>query len=694
MARSKTSKSSTTIDSAILQLASDKLKSSGLTLEDAKLLGIELLSREQTSQLNPSFRPLMSLKFRYFGTKGEPMSDSPGRNPFYRIRYLEQSTDFSGLVERKSPRYVQEPDTTPGPYLPKFCDWKSLSAESGRPLIVTEGELKAALACKLGFPAIGLGGVHSWRALKKGVELLPELLLFNWVKRYVYICFDSDFRTNPNVCNALIELSEDLHRRGAYCHLVSLPDLDNLEKVGLDDYLVAMKNAATDRLNQLLHEAEPIGLTKPLFALNDRYSYVKDPGLIINRQTGTKISPNAFKDHLEAGANYQERVVRPDGTVSYKAVSAAAHWIKWPLRFSVEKLTYSPGQPRIVDDCFNVWKGWGVEQKKGDVKPFFKLVDHLFTGAEPTAKEWFLRWCAYPLQHPGVKLFSTVLLHGVEQGTGKSLVAYTLGQIYGENFTEIKQMDLYSGFNDWAEARQLILGDDITGSNNRQDADLLKKLITQKKIRINIKYVPGYEVPDCINYFFTSNQPDAFFLEDKDRRSFIHEVTVGALSDDFYVDYDLWLNTGGAAAVFHYLLNLDLGDFNPAGKAYRTNAKERMIDNTRSDLATWVRRLIEVPDAVLRVGDIKITKDLFTSRELLHLYDPAGKTGTTANGLARELRRAGVKQVCEGLPVKLADGDQGRFYIIRHVDKWIKSTSAVVAKHVFDWSTKNIGKKY
>lgn len=205
--------------------------------------------------------------------------------------------------------------------------------------------------------------------------------------------------------------------------------------------------------------------------------------------------------------------------------------------------------------------------------------------------------------------------------------------------------------------------------------------------------MPTYTVPDCINYFFTANHPDSFFLEDDDRRFFIHEVQVGPMDEAFYMEYDLWLDTGGSSAVFDYLLNLDVGDFNPAAPAFRTAAKERMIANVQSDLAGWVRQLMATPDHVLRVGDLVIDKDLFTSKELLQFYDPSGKTGTTANGLGRELARAGVRQVCGGKPIRLADGSQGRFYAVRNPDQWLKSSGVNVTDHLSRWEKKQGGVK-
>jgi len=678
-----------------LILCRDKLTSSGLDVSDAQLLYIDFLDGAATRAQHHAFKRLSSLKINYYSPKtGKPLGDWANSPPFFRLRYLEN--DGSA---KKQQRYTQPPNTAPVAYYPQNFKWKALIDDVDAPLIITEGELKAAKACKEGFPTIGLGGVHNWRAQKLGVPFLPSLELVVWQRRNVYICFDSDYRTNQQVCLALIALAEELHRRGAFCHVVSLPQLPGLEKVGLDDFLVHAGANAAEQFRQLLVEAEPLGITAPLFELNKKYVYVQNPGLIVDQLSKFKTSPGAFKEHLQSTTNYSSRQLKQDGTVSYKTVSAAAEWLKWPLRSEVTKITYRPGLDHFttVDDLphFNIWPGWGVSPRDGDVGLFLKLVDHLFSGAEPEARLWFLRWCAYPLQNPGAKMFSSAVLHGVKHGTGKSLIGYTLGKIYGKNFTEISQMDLHSSFNEWAEGKQFVLGDDVTGSNKRADADFLKKLITQKELRVNGKYVPTYVVPDCINYFFTANHPDSFFLEDDDRRFFIHEIIVNPLPEEFYKIYDNWIhNENGAAAIFHYLLNLDLRDFNPSAPAFKTAAKERMIDTVRSELASWVRSLLACPDDVLYLGDKKITKDLFCAKELITIYDPTGKTGTTPQGLGRELSRAGVQQVLNGRPYRLKNGSlYGRFFAVRNRERWADADVKEVGEHLDGWADQNQPKK-
>lgn len=671
-------------DDQLHQLAAEKLETSGLTLDDAHHLGIELLSSFETRDAHPSFEERPSLRFNYHGPDGEPLADWPGGADFFRLRYLgDAELGFKQLTTDKAPRYVQLPDTCPVAYYPRLpsLDWAAVCLDPEEPLIITEGELKAAKSCKEGFLAIGLGGVWNFRTYPKGIPWIDSLDFVVWVRRRVFIVFDSDYRTNVQVLQALRELAYELQRRGAFPFVVALPQ-EGESKVGLDDFLISGPNANDDFLG-LLKRAEPLGLARPLWDLNQQYVYVADPGLVLNDLTGSKITPGAFKEHVAATADYVERELNDLGEVTFTRTSASGAWLKWPLRREVRRLTYAPGHGRFHQGDYNSWSGWGVEPAPGDVAPFLQLLDHLFTGTEnePEAREWFMRWLAFPLQNPGVKMYSSAVMHGRRHGTGKSMVGYTMGKIYGRNFTEIRQKNLHADFNEWAEGRQFILADDVTGSNKREDADILKNLITQQELRVNVKFLPSYVVPDVINYFFTSNQPDAFFLEDDDRRYFIHEVFVPPLPEEFYVEYGLWLDSDGPAAVFDYLLQLDLGGFNPAAPALMTEAKRRMLADVQSDLGSWVRRLLADPDRLLRLGEQPLTRDLYTNRDLLLLYDPSARTGTTANGLGRELRRAGVPLICRGLPVKTAEG-LDRYYVVRNPQRWLDATPESVKRHV------------
>lgn len=676
-----------------LELALAKLETSGLTEADMKLLRMEALSPVETYKLHKSFKPLCSLKITYWDPTdlNNPLSGHASWPPFYRLRYLRPAGD-----QKDDIRYTNEPMAGVVAYFPPIVDWPSIVGDFNHTIIITEGELKAAKACKEGFPCIGLGGVWNFRSSSMGISFLKELEAFNWVKRRVYIMFDSDVVTKPGVQDALNSLAGELMNRGALPFIVYIPDGDNGKKQGLDDWCV---NNPGSSLYDLCARHQPLTQVRKLFEFNEKLVYVMDKGIIVDQENGNKMPAAQFKESYQ-NLDYSELTITDNGTVSLKKAPIANSWMKWPLRNQVSSMTYKPGAGKILypdvpsKSMYNLWPGWGVEPAEGDVQPFLDLVDHLFKGADPLDKEWFIKWCAYPIQYPGTKLFTAVVIHGIKHGTGKSLVGYTLGRIYGANFTEINQNSLHAGFNGWAEAKQLVMGDDVTGSNKRADNDLLKKLITQRELRVNTKFMPEYVVPDCVNYLFTSNHPDAFFLEDGDRRFFIHEVLTTPMSEDFYMEYILWLDTTGPAALFHYLKNLELDDFNPSAPARRTVAKEQMTADTRSDLGDWVFKLRSEPDSVLRVGEAVVPGDLFTSGELLAIYDPAEGKRLTANGLSRELRRAGVPRANRGLPVRGVNGTD-RFYIIRNVEKWLDATPSQLHEQLVKQSGAEVkGKKY
>lgn len=666
--------------SSAFELALAKLESSGLSEKDMQVLRMEALEPEETKKLHETFRPIAALKIPYFDPRdlSKPLSAKAKWPPFYRLRYLRPGGDAKDDV-----RYTNEPGSGVVGYFPPSVDWPRIIQDPEQTLLLTEGELKAAKACSMGFPCIGLGGVWNFRSTQMGISFLPELDAINWVRRRVYIVYDSDIIVKPGVQDALNAIAEELMQRGALSFIVLVPEGDDGKKQGLDDWCVA--NPTLD-IYDLCARHQPLTQVRKLFDFNEKFCYVLDKGLILVQNSGDKMSSSHFKEAFQ-NVDYSELVITEKGSISLKKAQIALNWLKWPMRRQVASMTYKPGQPKFIDyddkdkALFNLWPGWAVKPEKGDVQPFLDLLDHLFQGADVEDKKWFLKWMAYPLQFPGTKLFTAAVLHGVRHGTGKSLIGYTLGAIYGKNFTEINQNHLHAGFNAWAEAKQLVMGDDVTGSNKRQDNDLLKKLITQRELRVNIKFVPEYVVPDCVNYLFTSNHPDAFFLENDDRRFFIHEVLVKPLEEAFYLDYMLWLDTTGPAALFHYLLNLDLGDFNPSAPARRTVAKDQMTADTRSDLGDWVHKLRVDPDSVLKVGNVQAQGDMFTAAELLLFYDPSDSKKVTANGLARELRRAAVARANRGVAFKGPKGTE-RYYIVRNIEKWVDASAAKLSQYL------------
>lgn len=104
-------------------------------------------------------------------------------------------------------------------------------------LIVTEGPKKAASLLSMGFAAISIPGVASGQKLG---ELKAELKQYCQVGRIIYLAFDLDLMTNPQVCRALDQLGRLIAAEGAVVKVILLPGPEK----GIDDFAVARGRAA------------------------------------------------------------------------------------------------------------------------------------------------------------------------------------------------------------------------------------------------------------------------------------------------------------------------------------------------------------------------------------------------------------------------------------------------------------------
>ena len=659
----------------------NKLAGSTLDEQDAALMQVSEVAALDCSRLN---LPAAAAGFRlpYFSIDGKATK-------FFRVRYMEDTRKgFAKLTTQKPLRYGQPNNTVNELYLAPFLDWRAVADDAECPLIITEGELKAACATKAGYPTVGLGGVWCFQSKKHGTPLLEGFSHFQWKDRVVYVCFDSDAVTNPDIVAAEARLARRLTELGAQVWIARLPSSDEATKVGLDDYL--MLHGADAFQRYVLEGAFEFSGSEVLHGLNQRCLYVRDPGFIWDRDMRQRLAPGAFREHAFANVHYWEQRVTKQGS-SMVRLPAARAWIEWEHRSEARGIIYSPGADEVTSEgLLNTWTGWGVgEPIKGSVKPWTDLMNHLF-GEDKEARDWFEAWCAYPIQNPGAKLATAALLWGVVHGSGKTLVGHTLMRLYGsKNSAEIHDSDLEDPRNEWAMDKQFVLGDDIVAKGDRALMRRIMTLITQKTVRLNPKYVPSYSIPDTINYYYTSNDPDAFYMDDGDRRFFIHEVLAGKYAA--YKEFVAWRDSAaGIAALWHYLLEKDIAFFDPQAPAPDTRGKREMLELGKSDLGSWVRELRENGDNVLSRAGIK--SDLVTAPELHMLYDPTGAKKTTVNALARELKRAGFRPPATGSKLRLEDGSMRMAYVVRNWHKWAGATWSEACRY-YNETHPNLSKK-
>lgn len=673
---------------ATLEAFKAKLKSSDLTIEDAKRLGFVVIENPQ--ELEDHFFKTPAFKIPYPTMKGKP-------GEFYRIRYLESTKKgFARATAAKDRRYDQPSAERPQLYipqlLPKGVSWQQLFTDTSIPLTFTEGELKAACATKHGIPTLALGGVWNFKSKKNGLLRLPEFGEIDFKGRTVFIVFDSDSATNPQVLHAQFKFCEEILHMGGIPIVISIPKVEG-KKHGIDDYIVEFGVKAFKKLMLNKDNQHEFAFNKELIRLNSEIAVVHKPVSIMHYETG-QLLPRGDAAMLYANSRMMDQKIIPakkddeEDKIKYTEVATFDKWLQWEARGEIYAPVYEPGKAQfIIEDgkrYFNTWKGWGCEPEKGDVSLWLWLIDQVFKNAKPEHKKWFIQWCAYPLQNPGTKMYSCPILFGQLKGTGKSLLGLTLKEIYGGNGAEITDTQLEDERNVFAAEKQFVLANEVTGSDKRTMVGRLRNLITQHEVVINKKFVPDYVVRDTINYFFTSNHIDAVYMEDDERRFFVHEVLGPRLVDvdgEKVKAYDRWLRSGEAARhVFFYLLNVDLEGFDPTAPAPSTASKAAMVAASRTEVENWAFKLREDPDTCLRSGSTVIPFGLFRCKDLIDIFAGEGKKPYEKT-MTNALRKAGFMKAAHDQSCPTKDG-KINLWAIR--DDKLATASAKVVGQAYD----------
>jgi hypothetical protein len=226
-----------------MNLTTEHLKDlarSGLTAEVLTALQIEAVRPHDIKIMGVN----SAYRIPYFTLEGK-------RNCFERWRLFPVIQRGDGSRQK----YFQPTGSDSQLYLSPLCPWPDVARQPASPVVIVEGEKKAAAACTKGFHAIGVAGLWNWRQkLDTGERLtIPTIDLFRWHGREVLLVPDSDAWAKGrerDLLGGFYALGQELVARGATVRFVRLR-ASGAAKVGLDDWLVAVGADWEDRWSRL-----------------------------------------------------------------------------------------------------------------------------------------------------------------------------------------------------------------------------------------------------------------------------------------------------------------------------------------------------------------------------------------------------------------------------------------------------------
>lgn len=555
--------------------AQAKLATSAIRPEEAEDAGI--FDVDDASRIHAGYAPVPALVLPYYNPDGSKVRWGADEKPFERVRYLVPVfSKKKSWAPKKAIRYAQPAGSPLKVYFPWIgppdgeSPWPAILDDPKAALVITEGELKALCSCLCGAPTLGLGGV--WNFAAPDGKLLPELAAINWHGRPVYIAFDSDAASNPQVCTAEARLVEELVRRSARPMLVRIPPAADGGKMGIDDYV---DEFGAQHWLDLLAACPPMtAVERGVVALNEHIAWIEKESKAIDLRTHAFLQPQSLVSGSRfAAMNVAVPVTDGSGKTTIKKVQTAKVWLTHPYAQRYDDVLFRPSQGQTVEEdgktAFNLWKGYSNEP--GDVTPFLELTEFLFSRVRGEAAELPMKLLAYKAQHPEEKIPLAIILIGL-QGCGKSLWSECVRDAFAPYSVELPSSALLDEHQGWLEKTLIAVINEAKAKDMFLGAERLRSLVSDERQNMNEKYRIARQVRNYTTFLITANSRAAGSFAGDDRRNIVVDCPPKR-DKAFYSRVAGWKKAGGPRRLMDYLLSVDLGEWTPPVEAPMTAEK-------------------------------------------------------------------------------------------------------------------------
>lgn len=362
-----------------------------------------------------------------------------------------------------------------------------------------------------------------------------------------------------------------------------------------------------DKRHQLKKTAFEALVGKPLatewYALGDKRLVPKEQvaefeaakKLARKKETATDLPPLERYVYIDGTKEAWDKTKKrrlPEGALKMALGDGYGLWVNSPQRrvVDVEHIVFDPTMTKDPATYINTFEGLPLEPVRDDdaCANLRWLIGFLCNG-HAKAAQWLTRWLAYPLQHTGAKMDTAVLMHSIMEGSGKSLLfSVVMGQLYGQYAATVGQTQLEGNFNAWQSGKLWAVFEEVVSRDQRYNqVGKIKQLITGTTVRIESKFVNGWEESSHMNAVFLSNEIMPWPISETDRR-FLVMWPEETLPPERQQAIKHELANGGVAALYAWLLAVDLGDFDQQTKPPVTEARERLVALSRAAWQTFL----------------------------------------------------------------------------------------------------------
>ncbi len=247
-----------------------------------------------------------------------------------------------------------------------------------------------------------------------------------------------------------------------------------------------------------------------------------------------------------------------------KQIPAYKWWRSHPERREYNRVDFLP-EIETPDGVFNMWKGFAVQPKGGleNIPLFHELLDEVICSGNERWAIYLWGWLANMVQCPEEKPGVAIVMRSDAQGVGKSRFVKYIGSLLGRHFRTVTHgRHIHGNFNTHLKDTLMLFGDEAVWGGDRSTESILKQLITEPNMIIEMKGKDVFEVRSYLRLMLATNSEWAAPVSLTDRRYFVLDVSTEKRNDfDFFRKLQHEQDNGGREALLQVLMDFDLSDF-------------------------------------------------------------------------------------------------------------------------------------
>lgn len=288
------------------------------------------------------------------------------------------------------------------------------------------------------------------------------------------------------------------------------------------------------------------------------------------------MQPRAFKDLYGNRRNERGAPIAP-------------MWLAHTSRRTYDRIVFDPtGKP--TPGAYNMFKGLAVTPAEGCVDRMLSHICEVWCGGDPRQFDYVIKWLAMLVQKPWIKPRVALVLRSKE-GTGKTMLTRPLLDIFGQHgFTTTQKEQVAGRFNSHLFDKILVVLEEAFFAGDHAAANAIKALVTNEEMGYEAKGSASFTGPSRAHVILCTNEDWSVPAGGDARRWMILDVSEARIGDfDYFEGLKAEIENGGASALLHHLLKVDLKGFNPdrrpPSKGLRKQQAETLLH--RDPIGTW-----------------------------------------------------------------------------------------------------------